>query len=319
MAKRVFLHIGTMKSATTYIQDLCDLNATHERLGLTGHSRARLSTLRRPARATREHRTRSRGHVEAADSRDRGARRRRADLQRAARADQRRADRRSRRRAQGPAEVHVIITARDLARVIPSQWQTMTRNRRTVTWKDFSRRQVARYPSGAARRGSSGASRTSPRSCAAGPASCRWSRSPWSPCRRQGSPPDVLAERFGIVLGIDWPTLHAAAASNPSLGAHSAELLRRLNLRDADWDWLALPDGVQERVRAVRAGGRASQEPNLAQPEGHEMGAQAQPSRLYRGDRDAPASGSSATCSDLVPTIDGAAQTPVDPGALADR
>ena len=26
MARRVFLHIGTMKSATTYIQDLCDVN-----------------------------------------------------------------------------------------------------------------------------------------------------------------------------------------------------------------------------------------------------------------------------------------------------
>ena len=29
MARRVYLHIGTMKSATTYLQGLCELNLDH--------------------------------------------------------------------------------------------------------------------------------------------------------------------------------------------------------------------------------------------------------------------------------------------------
>jgi hypothetical protein len=36
-----------------------------------------------------------------------------------------------------PAEVHAVITARDLARVIPSAWQESTQNRQTWTWPDY--------------------------------------------------------------------------------------------------------------------------------------------------------------------------------------
>ena len=130
----------------------------------------------------------------------------------------------------GSGDVCVLLSARDLARVIPASWQTLTRNGHSWTWAEFL--SAIADP---------GASRTAP---ARGfwrkqdlPAILeRWSAAV-PPSRTQivtvpppGSPPALLWERFAAASGLgagrydtDLPRV------NESLGAASAELLRRLN------------------------------------------------------------------------------------------
>lgn len=124
-------------------------------------------------------------------------------------------------------EVHVVITARDLARQIPSGWQQRIQQRERMTYADFLTDVVERTP----------------------PAHDFWINqdllditSRWgahvSPDRMHvvtvppaGARPGLLLERFCSLLGIDPHSLQADThRGNPSLGAVQAELLRRINV-----------------------------------------------------------------------------------------
>jgi len=141
-------------------------------------------------------------------------------------------------RAFAPADVHVVVTARDLDRVIPAAWQQRVQGGETQQWSDFL--SELRDPH-----------RASP------PALLFWRRqdlvqvlSAWEravPARRihvvtvppAGSPPRLLLERFAEATGLDPDVLQAAGAGgpaatnpaldNPALGMVEAEALRRLN------------------------------------------------------------------------------------------
>lgn len=124
-------------------------------------------------------------------------------------------------------EVHVVITARDLGRQIPSVWQQMMKKRQTLGYDDFLQAVVERSPA---------AEHFWFRQDLVG-VSARWS-SVISPERMHivtvppsGSAPSLLLERFCSVIGLDPTPLDTTAAfSNPSLGHAQAEVLRRANL-----------------------------------------------------------------------------------------
>src|SRR5262249_11224297 len=139
-------------------------------------------------------------------------------------------------------DVQVVITARNLVRVVPSHWQSKIRDGWPTPWTVFANA-VCQDPSVAGADGG-GVLRVPDgdetmhewfwrRHDLAG-ISARWTQQlPTAsvtvvtvPTSRQLG--DVLAQRFGEVVGVDMSGLTQPQGSNPSLGAHSAELLRRL-------------------------------------------------------------------------------------------
>jgi len=122
-----------------------------------------------------------------------------------------------------PTPVHVVLCARDIGRGLPSEWQQLVRGRGTTgyaTWltevrddptHEFWERQ---HPVRV------------------------WER--WSPHVEQGrfhlitlpppgAPRHVLWRRFAGILGLSVPAADVNLVQNPSLGAVEAELLRRVN------------------------------------------------------------------------------------------
>jgi hypothetical protein len=129
-----------------------------------------------------------------------------------------------------PAEVHIIHTARDFTKVIPAMWQTHLRNKQPLSWEEYIT--SVRNPSS--------------------------SRAPWGKrLWRQQDPaqvlppfetavprqhvhvitvpaastnPGLLWERFCSVVGLEPGAYDAEVPrTNTSLGAAEAELLRRVN------------------------------------------------------------------------------------------
>jgi hypothetical protein len=130
----------------------------------------------------------------------------------------------------GDTEIHVVLTARDLVRQIPAEWQENVKHRRIVKYADFlahlqdpSRQQgvaswfwgVQEVPDILDRWGS-----TLPREhvhlVTVPPA---------------GSPPQLLWQRFSRVLGLDPAefVLEDDVRTNASLGVAEAAVVRRLN------------------------------------------------------------------------------------------
>jgi hypothetical protein len=237
----VYLHIGIAKTGTTYLQDLLWHNrGTLERHGVRypgtlpdDHFRASVdlrqtpfagdsqsyvpgawdqlaaAALSAPDRAVLSHETLTRTRVEQV--------RRAADSLRS-------------------AELHVVVTARDLARQLPAVWQEHVKNRGATSYERFLRA-VAELP-------------RAPRHRKFWEAQDilgvldRWSAA--VPPERvhvvtvpqPGAAPGLLWERFASVLGIDPAVVDTdVPVSNISLGVAEAEVLRRMNpaLRRLDW------------------------------------------------------------------------------------
>lgn len=130
------------------------------------------------------------------------------------------------------SEVHVIVTVRDLSRVIVSAWQEEIKNDNTWTWRRFA------------------AAVNDPTQLAANPARGFWLRQDvakicrtWEtalPAARihivtvptAGSPRTVLRDRFASVIGIDAAQFSEPADSgNQMVGVPGTEVIRRLNER----------------------------------------------------------------------------------------
>jgi hypothetical protein len=125
------------------------------------------------------------------------------------------------------AEVHVVITARDLARQVPAEWQQQIQQRRTVAWDDFLR---------SLRDGTDDAAYFLPTQDAADIAR-RWGaglpahRIHIVTVPRPSDPRTWLLRRFCRVLEVDPAVLDdGVAAPNESLGSVQVELLRRVNV-----------------------------------------------------------------------------------------
>lgn len=147
----------------------------------------------------------------------------------------------------GPAEVEVVISVRDLARTIPAMWQESLQNRGTWTWEEYLA-------------GVEGEDRTNP-----GPGRAFWTRQDapgitevWQEAAGRdrvtvltvpppGAPPGLLWERFASLLPIDATGIDLDVRTNPSLGLASLLVLRELNQR-LDADGRTLTGRQYERV-----------------------------------------------------------------------
>jgi hypothetical protein len=165
------------------------------------------------------------------------------------------------------AEVHAIITARDLARVIPSAWQESTQNRQTWTWPHYvsSLTGIGEDEPVAYRRfwkQHDLAVMATSWSAAVGAARVHLITVPPS-----GAPRDELWRRFCSVVGLDANryVVPDSVRGNPAVGAASAEFLRRLNERLGDLD-PATYERLVKRFLGKRTLAHREDEPRLALP-----------------------------------------------------
>jgi hypothetical protein len=131
----------------------------------------------------------------------------------------------------GDAEVHVLLSARDLVRQIPAEWQENVKHRRTLSYAEFLTRirdprrrgalaswfwGVQEVPDILDRWGS-----TLP------PQQVHLVTVP-----KPGAPRDLLWRRFATVLGLDPDAFVLdSGRANPSLGVPETALVRRINAR----------------------------------------------------------------------------------------
>lgn len=137
------------------------------------------------------------------------------------------------------AEVHVVLTVRDAAGALPAQWQTHSRNGGTLSWPAFAGgvRRGSRFGRLGGLAGGKGAhvfqmGQGVPRMLSAWGAAVPSERLHVVTVPPSGSDPALLWERFATAIGVD-PTVCSVAAGtrNSSLGQPSADLIRRINAR----------------------------------------------------------------------------------------
>jgi hypothetical protein len=267
----VFLHVGSPKTGTTFLQNV--LWSQRDRaaaqgllLPLDGFSDHYLATLDVRGLAGRgKHPPRARGIwqrvVQAAEAWD-GTVLVSHELFSAATAEQAAAAVTS----FGPdTEVHVVLTARDLVRQIPAEWQEHVKHRSTSTLEQFV---------DSLQQDRSGRSWFWQVQDFADVLE-RWG-APLPPERVHvvtvpggGADPDTLWQRFAGLLGLDPASFDTRRSrANTSLNKEQAELLRRFN--DDLGDRLSLPgpypvvvkNVLAHRVLAVRGGTRLALDPS---------------------------------------------------------
>ena len=130
------------------------------------------------------------------------------------------------------AEIHVVVTARDIGRIVVSAWQEEIKNDTVWTWREFV--DAIKDPSRAAKN----------------PARAFWLRQDlakicetWEsvvPASRlhvltvppPGAAPDLLLERFTKLVGLDASAFTEQPAwTNETIGVAATEVIRRLNQR----------------------------------------------------------------------------------------
>jgi hypothetical protein len=164
-------------------------------------------------------------------------------------------------------EVHVVLTLRDLARAVPAQWQESTQNGHSWTYRDFVDGLTAR------RRWRNPAGRHF------------WANQHWGRMLETwgavvapdhfwvvtvpppGSPPTLLWDRFCDAAGVRPTGLALSGWPNESLGAASAELMRRIQAARVGEEATPRHRGALKHklAKGVLAGHRAD-EPSLVLP-----------------------------------------------------
>ena len=233
MTKKVVLHIGAPKSGTSFVQSVLEHNrdllhdrGVHWPAGRWGIQVRAVEDLRDAARGERADAPRWDDLVTAINEFD-------GDVAIISMEWLCLGDEDLARRAVDSLrgyDVHVVITVRDLARVIPAQWQESTQNGFGWTYSDFVRGVTARKPQ---------KTRTGAHF---------WLNQDWGRMLRvwgaqvgsgqlwlvtvppATAGPDVLWERFCEVADIDPRGFSLNGWPNESLGAASAELMRRIQL-----------------------------------------------------------------------------------------
>lgn len=141
----------------------------------------------------------------------------------------------------GDREVHVVLTARDLARVVAAQWQESTQNGATWTWPD--------YLDGVMRNSGTPGRRFwrqqhLPRILRTWGSVVPRERLHLVTLPPPGGPRDVLWRRFCAAVGLVPERYDTESyAQNESLGVAAAELMRTVNTAAAG----QLPPGVYDR------------------------------------------------------------------------
>lgn len=166
----------------------------------------------------------------------------------------------------GTANVHVVITSRDLIRTLPAQWQQSTQHRKAWSWKEYCSSVVEGRKDPASRN--------------------FWSQHDvqrmvrdWAsvvPTERitvvtlpqRGGDQNELWKRFALAVDIDADGLEIVQPANESLGSTSAELLRRVNLalEDSDITDREYNTVVRNQVARKVLGPRRSRESRVQVP-----------------------------------------------------
>ncbi|HEX2176835.1 MAG TPA: hypothetical protein VHG70_13085 [Nocardioidaceae bacterium] len=157
-----------------------------------------------------------------------------------------------------PAEVHLVVTVRDLVRQIPAVWQETVKNGNTTSYEDYLR-ELVEDEDGSGPRGVWNGQ--DPVRILA-----RWGyllppeRIHLVTVPPAGNDPRLLWTRFASVLGVDpedYPLVPKGA--NTSLGVAETEVVRRLNvqLRQAPWQFYSrhVKVGLAQGVLAGRSEG----------------------------------------------------------------
>jgi len=130
------------------------------------------------------------------------------------------------------AEIHVVVSLRDFASLLPAEWQETVKHRNRFTWEQWIKRVMTHDATS-----KPGMARWFWRVHDTPDVLRRWSQG--LPPNRvhivtlppPDSPPTLLWSRFASVIGVDpEPFDLSAARSNTSLGMAEAEMLRRLNV-----------------------------------------------------------------------------------------
>lgn len=236
MAERVVLHVGTMKSGTSYLQGL--LFAEKPRLaeaGVVVPGEVWTDQARAVRQAVAGRRAASTERWDALVAEIRSAPRT-AAVSMEYLGPSRPRTIRGVVEALGPAEVSVVITARDLNRTLVSMWQETIQNGRTWTWAEYVADVDAKRPGaepGRADRTTAGGTfwrqqdlvrMVDDWSGVVGPENVVLVTVPGP-----GAPVTTLAQRFAEASGLDLEAEREVATANESLGLASLLVLRRVN------------------------------------------------------------------------------------------
>jgi hypothetical protein len=136
------------------------------------------------------------------------------------------------------AELHVVLSARDLVRQIPAEWQENVKHRRTVAYRDFLDKITDPSRQGALASWFWGVQEV-PDILARWGSGLPPERVHLVTVPKPGAPRDLLWQRFERVLGLEGLLDEAALSdarrrANPSLGANETALIRRINERVND-------------------------------------------------------------------------------------
>jgi hypothetical protein len=130
-----------------------------------------------------------------------------------------------------PAEVHIILTVRDIATLLPAEWQETVKHRNTTPWPDWLVNVIDREYAGRDRRGfwfwkvHNTAALLEMWGQLVPPERLHIVTKPPS-----GAPSDLLWRRFASVIGVDPDAVDISKArANSSLGVPETEALRHLN------------------------------------------------------------------------------------------
>jgi hypothetical protein len=159
-----------------------------------------------------------------------------------------------------PARVEVVCTTRDLLRMFVAQWQEMTKNCRPWSWQQFVDEMVGETPGLASRR--FWLQQDVPVILERWGQQVPFDRFHVVTVPPSGADPEVLWERFCTVLGIDGTSFEQPPRTNESIGVVSASLMHRVNL-------VALEQGL-DRVDYQRVLHRRFAEEVLAPRRGSE-------------------------------------------------
>ena len=155
--------------------------------------------------------------------------------------------------------VRVVVTARDLNRQIPAMWQESLKNGRTVPFDRYV----------AAVRDQEGLGRAFWREQTVGAMCQRWAEAVGVEHVRlvtvppPGAPRDTLWRRFAESVGVEAEGTAEPETANPSLGAASVEVLRRVNELVADLPYGDYAPVVKHRLAKSVLGARREDEPAL--------------------------------------------------------
>ncbi|MCZ3387764.1 MAG: hypothetical protein LH645_01285 [Actinomycetia bacterium] len=184
------------------------------------------------------------------------------------------------------SQVHAVLSVRDVARLVPAQWQTLMLSRGTLTLDE--------YADAAAGVGDGAKAQAMEEHF--------WLRHDSRPILQRwvaavglenvkvitvppsGGDPDELWRRFCRATDLDATETKPGKVSHASLGAASAEVMRRLNARPEIKE-MKTPE-YQKSVNGALSrrvlGHRSGSEPSLVLPEAHRAWAEREASRLMQ-------------------------------------